>query len=114
MESGEIKPWNDEDRLSESIRFMASLVASMELTGEASWRRRFKIRASEVAETSEPLSLRGALAGILLAASEDYLRWKYYNPRDTDESDPEAALIDMESAQTSILEAVKEYSGQRM
>ncbi len=103
MESS-YKPWNDQERLSESVSFIASLVPLLDVSADASWRRKF-IRESDLIKISDaPLKLRGSLVGIMVEAAEEYLRWEYENKS-------ELPIHKIEAIQDSLELSVSRYFG---
>lgn len=101
MESS-YKPWNDQERLSESVSFIASLVPKLNFSADANWRRQFIKKSGIVEESANPLELIGSLAGIMVEAAEKYLRWEH-------ENEPEAPIDKIKAIQDSLELSVSRY-----
>jgi hypothetical protein len=88
MEVLEAQHLDDKGRLTESVRFIASLVPKMRMPRyvEADWTRRFNKRSIVVAESDDPLSLRGNFVDIIKDAARRYLA------AERDHSEASAAL----------------------
>lgn len=101
MESS-YRPWNDQERLSESVSFIASLVPELNFSADAGWRRRF-IEKSDLVKTSDnPLELRGPLIRIMVEAAEEYLIWEY-------ENESEVPIHKVEAIQDSLELSISRY-----